>query len=170
MEVHLSKLGEMAKAREGWRAAVRGVTESDTTEQPNNNKNRSQDGGSGTLGGRSRKHSGFLGRKDLESQRGQGDWRALWHSMPPFLGGRGPWSQAKDESQPCGLPLVLHPCKGTQHPVCRGSHGSLGSVHRGTHPDRVWSLPLTGQYCHAAGVMRAEKGHSLNPPIVHPDS
>ena len=40
MEVHLSKLGEMAKAREGWRAAVRGVTESDTTEQPNNKTNK----------------------------------------------------------------------------------------------------------------------------------
>ena len=38
MEVHLSKLREMAKAREGWRAAVHGVTGSDTTEQPNNKK------------------------------------------------------------------------------------------------------------------------------------
>ena len=31
IEVNLSKLGEMAKDREAWRAAVHGVAESNTT-------------------------------------------------------------------------------------------------------------------------------------------
>ena len=38
MDVNLSKLQEIVKDREGWRAAVHGVTESDRTFGLNNNK------------------------------------------------------------------------------------------------------------------------------------
>ena len=39
IDMSLSKLQEIVKDREGWPAALHGVTELDTTEQLNNNNN-----------------------------------------------------------------------------------------------------------------------------------
>ena len=131
MEVHLSKLREMAKAREGWRAAVHGVTGSDTTEQPNNNKKQEPRWWQRDPRREEQKAEWVLAAERRGVRLGQGDWRASGRSMPPFLGGRGPWSQAKDESQPRGLPLSYIPAK--EHSA------QCAVVHMG-----VWALSVEG--------------------------
>ena len=72
MDMNLSRLREMVKDRESWRAAVHGVAELDRTEQPNNNLMWSTDSLEKTL---------MLGKIEDRKRRGQQEMRWLdeWH-------------------------------------------------------------------------------------------
>ena len=115
MDISLSKVREMVKSREAWRAAVHGVT--DTTEELNNTAT----GGSSGEGSACRRRK--YKRRELDPwfrrSPGGGDGHPLQYSCLANPMGRGAcwaavhgvaknWTRLSAHTQPCKLPSLLH--------------------------------------------------------------